>query len=63
MCDAMNDYRALRLLESLVGREETLKICAQALGTDKIDVYTLPADALAIVKMREAVNAAIERNI
>lgn len=63
MCDAMNDYRALRLLESLVGREETLRICAEALGTDKIDVYTLPSDPLAIAKMREAVNAAIERNI
>lgn len=63
MCDAMNDYRALRLLEGLVGRDETLKICAEALGTDKIDVYTLPSDPLAIVKMREAVNKAIEENL
>ena len=63
MGDAMNDYRALRLLESLVGRAEALKICAEALGADKVGVYTLPGDPLAIIKMREAVNAAIEENI
>ena len=63
MSDAMNDYRALRLLESLVGREETLKICAEALGTDEVDVYTLPSDPTAIIKMRASVNAAIEGKI
>ena len=63
MGDAMNDYRALRLLESLVGRDKTLKICAEALETDKVGVYTLPEDPLAVIKMREAVNAEIERNI
>ena len=63
MGDAMNDYRALRLLESLVGREETLKICAEALGVDSVDVFELPSDPLAVVKMREAVNKEIERNI
>ena len=63
MGDAMNDYRALRLLESLVGREETLKICAQALRVDGVDVFELPSDPLAVIKMRESVNAAIERNI
>jgi len=63
MGDAVSDYRALRLLESLVGRAETLKICAHALGVDSADVFELPSDPLAIVKMREAVNKAIEENI
>ena len=63
MCDGINDYRALRLLESLAGRDETLKICAEALGTDKIGIYTLPTDPLAVAKMRESVNAEIERRV
>ena len=63
MGDAVSDYRALCLLDSLVGRDETLKICAEALGVESIDIHTLPEDPAALIKMRRAVNAAIERNI
>ena len=63
MCDAINDYRALRLLERLAGRDRTLKICARALGVDEVGIYTLPTAPLALVKMRELVNAEIEKNI
>ena len=63
MGDAVSDYRALRLLESLVGRDKTLKICAGALGTDDIDIYTLPSEPSALIKMRASVNAEIEKNV
>ena len=59
---AMNDCRALKLLASLVGFEETLKICEDALGTP-IDIFTLPDSAAALHALREAVNLAIAKSI
>ncbi len=59
---AMNDYRALTLLTTLIGYEATLKVCEDALGMP-IDIFTLPHTAEAMHALREAVNLAIIENI
>ena len=59
---AMNDFRALTLLSSLIGYEATLKICEDAIGAP-IDIFTLPHSADTMHALREAVNLAIAKNI
>lgn len=56
------DYRALRLCESLIGREETLGICEAILG-EKITVTLVPADGDTMLRLREAINQRIEKYI
>lgn len=57
MCEAFDDLRALKLLESKIGREATLALCEKHLG--QIDCYTVPAgDTLRL--LREEVNRLIE---
>ena len=56
MCEAFDDLRALKLLESKIGREKTLKICENRLG--EIDTYTIPSGE-ALRELREAINAEI----
>lgn len=60
MAEAMDDLRALRLLESLIGREETVALCEKMLG--EITIYTIPRDD-ELLKLREAVNEKIKANI
>ena len=62
MLAAMNDYRALRLLESLSSYEETLSLCEKFLGT-KISVTTIPESGEIALALREAINARIEERI
>ena len=57
MCEAMDDLRALKLLESRIGREKTLALCEEKLGT--INVFTVP-EGEALRELREIVNAKIE---
>ena len=59
MLAATLDYRALRLLEGLVGREETLALCENILG-EKISVTAVPKDGDTLLTLREAVNKRIE---
>ena len=59
---AINDYRALKLLESLIGYEATLKLCENALKKP-IDFLTIPDSAKMMLAMREAVNTAIENHL
>ena len=56
---AINDYRALRLLESMIGYEATLKLCENALKKP-IDFLTIPDSADSMLAMRDAINTAIE---
>ena len=56
------DHRALCLLESLIGREETLAICEKALGM-KISVTAVPTDGEKLMAMREAINKRIEKEL
>lgn len=58
MCSAINDFRALYLLESLIGRESVLALCEGVLGKN-IDYYTVPDSAEQMVALREAINDAI----
>ena len=60
MRDAMNDYRALMLLDSLVGKERVLSICEGVLGAP-IDIYTLPADGAQMIELRNTVNLEIRK--
>ncbi len=62
MLFAMCDYRALKLLESLIGREGTLGILEEHLGR-KIHVTAIAESADTFLAMREAINARIEKEI
>ena len=62
MCEAVNDYRALRLLESLIGREATLALCERVFGKP-IDFLTLPESGEQMRLWREAINEEIENNL
>lgn len=61
MAEAFDDLRALNLLESLIGRENTLQICQQAFD-DPIDCRLIPCEDQ-LCTMRELVNEAIAKNI
>ncbi len=56
MAEAMDDLRALKLLESKVGRESTLALCEKHLG--KIDTHTIPTGET-LRLLREEVNKMI----
>ncbi len=53
MCEAMDDLRALKLLESKIGREKTLELCENRLG--RITAYTIPTGE-ALRELRELIN-------
>ena len=59
MCEAMDDLRALLLLESKIGREKTIALCEKKLG--KINTYTIPSGE-ALRELREDVNRIIEEH-
>ena len=56
MAEAFDDLRALKLLESKIGRQETLAICESKLGP--ITCRTIP-EGEALRELRETVNRAI----
>ena len=60
MGEALDDLRALKLLESKIGREKTLELCEKAVG--KITAFTIPKDE-ALRELREAINAKINESI
>lgn len=62
MCSAINDYRALYLLESLIGRDAVLSLCEGVLGRE-IDFYAVPESAEQMITLREAINDAIAENL
>ena len=59
---AVNDHRAMCLLESLTSREEVIALAEQTLGM-KITVTAVPKDGDALLSMREAINQRIEKAI
>ena len=61
MCEAMNDYRALRLLESRIGHAAVLRICEEVLGKE-IDYVTVPDSGERMLALRERINLEIERS-
>ena len=56
MGEAIDDLRALKLLESMIGREATIALCEEKIG--KIDLYTIPTGE-ALRELRETVNEKI----
>lgn len=59
---AVNDHRAMCLLESLTSREEVISLAEEALGM-KITVTAVPKNGDALLSMREAINRRIEKAI
>ena len=59
MGEAFDDLRALKLLESKIGRETTLALCEEKLG--EITAHTIP-DAEALRELRETINNKIKEN-
>lgn len=57
----LQDLRALKLCESLFGREETMKILEEAI--DPITFKSYPHSDEWLLDLRERVNAAIKANI
>ena len=62
MSEAINDYRALMLLESLAGRAFTESLCDTFFG-ERVTETTMPADAANMLAFRQAVNAEIAARI
>ena len=60
MCEAFDDLRALKLLESKIGRAATLALCEEKLG--EITCYTVPKGE-ALRELREAVNEKIAASL
>lgn len=58
--EAIQDLRALKLLESAVGKEEVLKL-VESEGT--VDIFHYPADSQYLLRLREAVNKKIRENL
>lgn len=56
MGEAMDDYRALKLLESKIGRAATIALCEEKLG--EITTYTIPKGE-ALRELREIINKKI----
>ncbi len=56
MAEAFDDLRALRLLESKIGRDATLALCEQKLG--ELSYRTIP-EGEALRELREVINAAL----
>jgi len=59
MREAINDHRALALLESRIGRDAVLRICEEALDTPTIHFLTLPRTDAHLLALREHINRAI----
>ena len=62
MKEAINDYRALRLLESFIGREATLAIACDFFG-GTVDYLTLPATAEEMLAFRTRINEEIAKHL
>ena len=57
--DALQDIRAMKLLESYIGHDETVRLIEEAAGSAiKFNIY--PKNSEFIIKMREIINAKIE---
>ncbi|WP_248925672.1 DUF4091 domain-containing protein [Paenibacillus hamazuiensis] len=60
--EALQDLRALRLLESLIGREETLRLVEEGLA-EPLTFDQFPQDAEWLLGLRERVNRRIQEKI
>jgi hypothetical protein len=60
MRDAMNDHRALMLLESLIGKQRTLGVCSEVMGGE-IDIFTLPKSGEQMDALRQKINTEIRK--
>lgn len=62
MCEAMNDYRALKLLESFIGYDSVMELCEEYFG-QKVDKDMIPASGEIMIGFREMINAKIREHI
>ena len=62
MKEAINDHRALCLLEEYIGREGVLALCRDFFG-GTADYLTIPATATEMLAFRELINREIEKHL
>lgn len=60
MRDAMSDYAALKLLESMIGYDETVDLCNQFFG-ETVTATTLPQSGEQMLAFRARINEEIEK--
>jgi len=58
---ALEDHKALKLCESLIGKEKTMELVEE--GVEVLDFMSYPKEEGYILKMRERINKAIKENI
>jgi len=59
MCEAFDDIRALKLLESYMGKEKVIALCEEHLG-EKITLTTVPENDK-MFTLRQKINAEIKK--
>lgn len=62
MAEAMNDFKALKLLENYIGYDEVIKLCEKYFG-EKINAATIPESEEQMIMFREMINKEIEKLI
>ena len=62
MKEAINDYRALRLLETFIGREATLALASDFFG-GTVDYLTVPASVEEMLAFRARINEEIAKHL
>ena len=60
--DALQDVRAMRLLESYIGKDAVIKLIDEAYGTD-VDFHTCPKSADPILNLRERIHTEIKKHL
>lgn len=60
MCEAMCDFKTLKLLEEYVGYERVIEICETFFGK-RIDAFTMPENEAQMLKFRQRINEEIEK--
>lgn len=60
MCEAFDDYRALKTLEKYIGYDNVIALCNDFYG-EEISCYTIPKNEEEMVAFREMINTEIEK--
>lgn len=60
MCEAMDDYRALKALEKFIGYDEVIKLC-NSFFSEEVSCFTIPDGEDKMIAFREMINNEIEK--
>ena len=62
MLEAINDFRALKVLEEYIGYDAVINLCENFFKSD-INCFTIPKDAEEMLQFRDMINNEIEKQI